>query len=243
MMRILVLSDIHANLSALDSVLAAAGPVDAVWCLGDVVGYGPDPNECVERLRELPNLTCLVGNHDAAALERIDLEAFNREARLSARWTQSVLSAPNREFLAQLPERVQVDGITLAHGSPRSPVWEYLLDLKTAAENMAFFDTDLCFIGHTHIPLFFCKNTESGQMSGDMIMDGDSPLISGRMFLNPGSVGQPRDRDARAAYAIFSPETREWKAFRVHYDIPSVQNRMRLAGLPTRLIQRLLQGW
>ncbi len=243
MMRILVLSDIHANLSALNTVLEAAGPVDGVWCLGDTVGYGPDPNECVERLRKLPNLTCLVGNHDAAALERIDLEAFNREARLSARWTQSVLTTENRDFLAQLPERVQIEGITLAHGSPRSPVWEYLLDLKTASENLPFFETDLCFIGHTHIPLYFCQNPESGEMSGDMIMDGDTPVIAGRMFLNPGSVGQPRDRDARAAYAIFTPESRLWKAFRVPYDIAAVQNRMRQVGLPTRLVQRLLQGW
>jgi diadenosine tetraphosphatase ApaH/serine/threonine PP2A family protein phosphatase len=243
MSQILVLSDIHANLTALDAVLNAAGTVDAIWCLGDVVGYGPDPNECIERLRGLPNLTCLVGNHDAAALDHIELDAFNREARHSVRWTKSVLTEQNREFLGQLPERTLVDGITLVHGSPRSPVWEYLLDQKTVSENMSYFDTDLCFIGHTHIPLFFCEDSETGDISGDIIMEGDCPEICGRMFLNPGSVGQPRDRDSRAAYAIFNLETRVWKAYRVRYDIASVQNRMRQADLPTRLVQRLLQGW
>lgn len=243
MMRILVLSDIHANITALDTVLDDAGQVDATWCLGDVVGYGPDPNECIERLRGLPNLTCLVGNHDAAALDRIDLDAFNREARHSVRWTQGVLSTQNRDFLAQLPERMLVEGITLAHGSPRSPVWEYLLDIKTVSENMAYFETELCFIGHTHIPLYYREDFTSGEIFGDIIMDGETPEISGRMFLNPGSVGQPRDHDSRAAYAIFNTETHEWMSNRVRYDIASVQDRMRQVDLPTRLVQRLLQGW
>jgi len=242
-MRILVLSDIHANLTALDAVLEAAGPVEAIWCLGDVVGYGPDPNECIERLRSLPNLTCLMGNHDAAALDQIDLEAFNREARHSVRWTQDVLTPQGRDFLAQLPERALAEGVTLAHGSPRSPVWEYLLDHQTVSENMAYFDTDLCFIGHTHIPLFFCQESDTGEITGDIVLDGESPPISGRMFLNPGSVGQPRDRDSRAAYAIFNSEPRHWKAARAQYDIASVQERMRQADFPTRLVQRLIQGW
>jgi diadenosine tetraphosphatase ApaH/serine/threonine PP2A family protein phosphatase len=242
-MRILILSDIHANLAALDSVLADAGAVDAVWCLGDVVGYGPDPNECIERLQGLPNLVCLLGNHDAAVLDRIDLEAFNREARYSVNWTQKVLRDENRRFLAQRPERAEVEAVTLTHGSPRNPIWEYLLDQKTVAENMQFFETELCFIGHTHIPLFFCKEAETEEISGDIILDKDCLETSGRMFLNPGSVGQPRDHDARAAYAIFDTETREWKASRVEYDIASVQARMRQAQLPARLIQRLQQGW
>jgi predicted phosphodiesterase len=242
-MRILVISDIHSNLTALNAVLADAGAVDAVWCLGDTVGYGPDPNECVERLRGLSNLTCLIGNHDAASVQLIDLNAFNREAKLSARWTQTVLLPENREYLIHLPERVKIEGITLAHGSPRSPVWEYLLDPLSAFENLVHFQTDLCFIGHTHIPLIFHQGIESGKMVGEIIPHDARPKIEGRMYLNPGSVGQPRDHDSRAAYAIFDSEKIEWHSLRVSYAIEEVQERMRQVNLPSRLIHRLAEGW
>ena len=242
-MRILVISDIHSNLTALNAVLADAGPTDAVWCLGDTVGYGPDPNECVERLRGLSNLTCLIGNHDAASVQLIDLNAFNREAKMSARRRQTVLLPENREYLIHLPERAKVEEITLAHGSPRSPVWEYLLDPLSAFENLVHFQTDLCFIGHTHIPLIFHQELETGKMVGEIIPHDARPKIEGRMYLNPGSVGQPRDHDSRAAYAIFDTEKMEWHSLRVSYDIEDVQERMRQAGLPSRLIHRLAEGW
>ncbi len=242
-MRILVISDIHANLTALEAVLEAAGSYDEIWCLGDIVGYGPDPNECVERLQNLPNLICLIGNHDAAALGSIDLNAFNREARHSARWTQSLLTSSSRQFLNGLPQRTIIRDITLAHGSPRSPVWEYLLDPVSAFDNLPFFRTDLCFIGHTHIPVAFRMIEGLDQMDGELLRDGDKPEIAGRMFLNPGSVGQPRDHDPRAAFAIFNPETLIWKSCRVAYDVESVQARMQQADLPARLIHRLSEGW
>ncbi|MDO8970918.1 MAG: metallophosphoesterase family protein [Saprospiraceae bacterium] len=242
-MRILVISDIHSNLTALNAVLADAGSIDAAWCLGDTVGYGPDPNECIDRLRGLSNLTCLIGNHDAACVQLIDLNAFNREAKLSARWTQTVLLPENREYLIQLPERVKIEGITLTHGSPRSPVWEYLLDPLSAFENLVHFQTDLCFIGHTHIPLFFHQDLETGKMVGEIIPHDTRPKIEGRMYLNPGSVGQPRDHDSRAAYAIFDSEKMEWHSLRISYDIEDVQERMRQASLPSRLIHRLAEGW
>ena len=133
---ILVLSDIHANLTALEAVFQSAGTVDAVWCLGDVVGYGPDPNECIELLRSQPNLACLMGNHDAAALGQIALETFNREARDSIQWLQSILKPENRDFLKSLPERMTIEQVTLAHGSPRNPVWEYLLDSHSACRKL-----------------------------------------------------------------------------------------------------------
>ena len=242
-MRILVISDIHANITAFDAVLQSAGDFDGVWCLGDTVGYGPDPNECIARLREQRHLTCLIGNHDAAALGNIDLNTFNREARSSAHWTQSVLTDESREFLLGLPERAIIDSVTLAHGSPRSPVWEYLLDPVSAYENLAYFNTDLCCIGHTHIPVVFQQNENQDEMFGDVIKDGDDLTIVGRMFLNPGSVGQPRDHDPRAAYAIYNPETRAWQSHRIAYDVKSVQHRMRLAGLPSQLVHRLEEGW
>jgi diadenosine tetraphosphatase ApaH/serine/threonine PP2A family protein phosphatase len=242
-MRILVISDIHANLTALEAVLEAAGKYDEIWCLGDIVGYGPDPNECVERLLNLSNLICLIGNHDAAALGTIDLNAFNREARYSARWTQSMLTPASRQFLNSLPERTIIRDVTLAHGSPRSPTWEYLLDPNSAFENLTFFRTDLCFFGHTHIPVAFRMIEGEEHMEGEILRDGDSPVIAGRMFLNPGSVGQPRDHDPRAAYAIFNPETLIWKSYRVTYDVETVQARMKQADLPSRLIHRLAEGW
>jgi diadenosine tetraphosphatase ApaH/serine/threonine PP2A family protein phosphatase len=242
-MRILVISDIHANLTALNAVLEAAGSVDEIWCLGDIVGYGPDPNECVERLHSLPNLVCLIGNHDAAALGNIDLNAFNREARASAHWTQGVLNADSRQFLNSLPERTVVQGVTLVHGSPRSPVWEYLLDPTSAYDNLAYYHTKLCFIGHTHIPVAFRMVDGMDEMEADLLKDGQSPTIEGRMFLNPGSVGQPRDHNPFAAFAIYNPDILVWRSRRVEYDIASVQDRMRLANLPARLIHRLVEGW
>lgn len=242
-MRNLVISDIHANLSALDAVLAAAGPVDAVWCMGDVVGYGPDPNECIQRLMQIPNLTCLVGNHDAAVLDQFDVNAFNHEARQATRWTQRVITAENKQFLFQLPDRAVVDGITLAHGSPRQPRWEYLLDIPTAAANFDYFDTNFCFVGHTHVPLFFELDNESGETTGQILQNGDVPGMVNRMILNPGSVGQPRDHDPRASFAIFNSETCVWTQNRVDYDIEAVQERMREANLPIRLVFRLAEGW
>jgi predicted phosphodiesterase len=152
-MRVLVLSDIHANLSALDAVLADAGEFDAVWCLGDLVGYGPEPNECVERIRGLPNLVCLLGNHDAAALGQIDTEVFNTEAKLSVQWTQAHLTPENSEFLRSLPDRVENGFVTMAHGSPRNPVWEYILDGRVARKNFDAFNSSYCLVGHTHLPV------------------------------------------------------------------------------------------
>lgn len=242
-MRVLVLSDIHANLNALQAVLAAAGTVDQVWCLGDLIGYGPDPNECIELLRAQPNLTCLLGNHDAAALNHIAIEAFNREARLSIQWLESVLKRDNRDFLAKLPDRVVVNQITLAHGSPRNPVWEYLLDSGSAAENFFFFDTQLCLVGHTHLPLAYLSHAENGRVERRVLVDGDQLQLTGRAILNPGSTGQPRDHDPRAAYAIFDPETYIWCAYRIEYDIAPVQERIQRAGLPARHALRLAEGW
>lgn len=242
-MRILVCSDIHANLTALDAVLADAGPVQAVWCLGDVVGYGPEPNECIERLRSLPGMECILGNHDAAVLAAIDSDSFNPEARFSILWTQNQLTPANLRFLEGLPEKVVIGQATLSHGSPRQPVWEYLLDTYSAARSFDFFDTEYCFVGHTHLPVYFQLNGRR-QNARLVVPEANGRLaLEPRAILNPGSVGQPRDRDPRAAYAIFDDELHTWEFCRVTYDVARVQTRMRAAGLPERHILRLTAGW
>jgi predicted phosphodiesterase len=242
-MRVLVLSDIHANLTALDAVLTDCGTVDGVWCLGDLVGYGPDPNECIARVRGLPNLVCLLGNHDAAALGQIDVEAFNTEARLSVQWMQSTLTVESLSFLRDLPDRATVGQVTLAHGSPRNPVWEYIIDTRVALMNFAYFETDFCFVGHTHIPVIF--SSDNGLVQASLISaDDPQPLrLKPRAILNPGSVGQPRDRSPMAAYAVFDSELNTWDFHRVSYDVIKVQRRILDAGLPTRHAMRLADGW
>ena len=243
MTKILVISDIHANQTALEAVLSHAGSVDAVWCLGDLVGYGPDPNQCIERIRSLPNLACLLGNHDAAALGHIDLEAFNHEARLSANWMISQLSEESLDFMKSLPEKLVIGQVTLAHGSPRNPVWEYLLDTYTTSLNLDAFETDFCFVGHTHIPITYLAINGAHSVEWRTAHYGEKFKLDRRAILNPGSVGQPRDNDPRAAYAIFDPDEKTWEAQRVEYDVASVQRRIFEAGLPQRHAVRLATGW
>jgi predicted phosphodiesterase len=242
-MQILVLSDIHANLTALEAVLNDAGSFDAVWCLGDLVGYGPDPNECIGCVRMLPNFKCILGNHDAAVLGKLDNNAFNVEARQAIEWTQKELSEEARAFLSDLPTSIVTDQVTLAHGSPRHPVWEYLLDAFAATRSFEFFNTNYCFVGHTHFPVLF-QLVENDQFARLIIPKPHQKyLLTPRAIINPGSVGQPRDRDPRAAYAIFTPEDTIWEYRRVAYDIPTVQGRMKTEGLPEKHIQRISNGW
>ncbi len=242
-MKILVISDIHANLPALESVLENSGQVDSIWCLGDVIGYGPYPNECIETLRELPNLVCLLGNHDAAALNRIPSETFNDEARQSLHWTRAVLKTANRDWLEERPETAVMDSTTLAHGSPRNPVWEYVLDQNTARQNFRSFKTNYCLVGHTHIPLAFHMVPRGRLLHFAFPPPGEPFMAPVRAILNPGSVGQPRDHDPRAAYAIFEIETGIWTPMRASYDIRRVQRRIREAELPERHAARLSDGW
>lgn len=243
-MRILIISDIHSNINALKSVLEDAGDVDETWCLGDTVGYGPDPNACVERVRSLPNLTCLLGNHDMAVIGEMPFDPFNGDAHLSLEWQERELSAVNKDFLRTLPKTVQVKGeISLVHGSPRDPVWEYILTSNTARWNFEAFKTDWCFVGHSHAQCIFQLNQANDRVSLELPRLGEQLQIKPRAILNPGSVGQPRDHDARAAYAIFDPTSETWEPRRVAYDIPSVQERIRAAGLPEKHAVRLAEGW
>jgi predicted phosphodiesterase len=242
-MRILIISDIHANMTALEAVLKAAEPFDAVWCLGDLVGYGPDPNECVATIRALPNLLCIIGNHDAAALMQIDADTFNPEARSALIWTRKELNDSSRGFLNDLPEKIEAGHVTLAHGSPRHPVWEYLLDTRTATLNFEFFSTPLCFVGHTHLPVIYTFLNENSLARLNIPEAASVTTLPMRAIINPGSVGQPRDRDPRAAFAIYDDEKNTWDYRRAAYDIAAVQGRMTAAGLPQRHIDRLTAGW
>lgn len=245
-MRYLIISDIHGNLPALETVLSDAGEFDAIWCLGDVVGYGPDPNDCVALLRR-HELVCLAGNHDWAALNKLDLATFNADARMAATWTQRMLTYETQEFLRSLPSFMVKGAFTLAHGSPRQPVWEYILDCQIANVNFDHFDTKYCLIGHTHTPVIF-EHEDSGACIPHAPQNGE-PIPLGltlgypRLIINPGSVGQPRDSDPRAAYGMLDTDAMTWEHRRVAYPIEETQSRMRQQGLPHRLVARLQYGW
>jgi diadenosine tetraphosphatase ApaH/serine/threonine PP2A family protein phosphatase len=243
-MRTLIISDVHANLTALNAVLGDAGTFERVWCLGDIVGYGPDPNECIERIAVLPGLQCLKGNHDAAILGEIPVHAFNDDARASLHWLETELNHENRQWLAGLDERLVMDGVTLAHGSPRNPVWEYIMGLGIARENMRQFDTQLCLVGHTHLPgLFQMAGATPLSTRYHAIVENEPFTLEHKSILNPGSVGQPRDRDPRSAYLIYDDEDDRWSFHRVAYDVKGVQERIFSAGLPGRHAHRLAEGW
>ena len=242
-MRYLVISDIHANLTALNAVLADAGDYDHVWCLGDITGYGPEPNECIERLRELP-LTSLAGNHDWAVLGKLDLEDFNQDAHMVCLWTRDHLTPENRDFLAALPVLLEEDGYTLVHGSPSEPVEEYVLDILTASYNFERFNTPVCLLGHSHWPVAFMQPTDSSGLCAHIRMQPFQPLHfnSGRWMVNPGSVGQPRDSNPQAAYAILDTDQGVWEYRRVTYPVEETQSLMRKYRFPARLIERLSHG-
>lgn len=241
-MRYLIISDIHANLTAFEAVLAdAEGQWDKIWCLGDVVGYGPDPNECVELLRGLDHIS-LSGNHDWAILGRIDLATFNQDAIEAIRWSRKQLIDENLQYLEELPPRLDLQDFTLAHASPRHPVWEYIVDTQIAAINFNHFENPYCLVGHTHAPVVY-QRTEDRVLAHLPVYDQPLLLNGLRAIINPGSVGQPRDTDNRAAYALLDSDKLIWTPKRVAYDIEATQLRMSQHDLPYRLIARLQFGW
>lgn len=240
-MRVLILSDVHANAAALEAVLDAAGEIDAVLNLGDLVGYGPDPNEVVKRVRDLPLAASLLGNHDLAALRRLDLATFNPWARAAAEWTARQLTAEMRDYLEHLEPHAQALGFHLAHASPRDPVWEYMVHASQGPANFAAFAEPVAFVGHTHVPRIFTRQarTEVSPARENTILRLE---MEPRRILNPGSVGQPRDGDPQAAYATLDTDTGTLIFRRVPYDIARTQARMAAAGLPRPLADRLSYG-
>jgi len=238
-----VLADIHANLAAFEAVLGdidKKGGVDEIWCLGDIVGYGPDPCRCIELLRKY-NHVCVVGNHDLAVVGRIDLSYFNPDAATACRWTMDQLGQDEIDYLENLPQTLEKGDFLLAHGSPAEPVMEYVLSASIAAKNFEFFQEPYCLVGHTHAPAAFKEE------DGECLPIGLSPgigLVLGksRMIINPGGLGQPRDGDPRASYAIYDSEGKIFRLYRIPYDIGATQDRMMQAGLPVHLTTRLEAG-
>lgn len=243
-MRILLISDIHANLVAFDAVLeATANEWDQIMFLGDLVGYGPEPNECVTLMQQLPHMA-LSGNHDWAALGRINIKTFNSNARKAMQWTQRQLSVASRDYLASLPSLRTDDHFTYAHASPRDPIWEYVDESNVAVANFSHFDTNVCFVGHTHVPCIFAMDAAQ-VMTRHLPRYGEPLSLAGpeRLLINPGSVGQPRDTDPRAAYALLDTELATLTQYRVPYDVAETQQRMRAHKLPQALIARLQYGF
>jgi len=242
-MRVLVVTDIHANLEAFDAVLSAAGSFDVIWSLGDIVGYGPEPNECIERLLDFEHLA-IAGNHDWGALGKLDLSEFNVDARRANLWTREQLSPRSWSFLDALPQELVEDQVTLVHGSPRHPIWEYLVYPSVACLNFQHFDTRVCLVGHTHVPVIFVgPSDEEGCRVLQAVESGPVALGEERYIINPGSVGQPRDGDPRAAFLILDTDEGTIEHRRVPYDIAATQEKMRAVGLPARSIARLEYGW
>ncbi len=243
-MRYAIIADIHANLTAFRAVLddiERRGGVEEVWCLGDVVGYGPDPHQCIKLLRQYKH-TCIAGNHDWAAIGKVDTSEFNPDAAAACRWTAQQLTMEDIEYLESLPLVIEKGDFTLVHGSPREPVWEYLLSVSRARENFAYFQSQFCLVGHSHVPLVF-KYDETGACFFNQFSTNVGLVLGkSRLIINPGGVGQPRDGDPRASYAIYDSDTRMIRLYRIPYDISATQVRMVKHNLPMRLVARLSQG-
>jgi diadenosine tetraphosphatase ApaH/serine/threonine PP2A family protein phosphatase len=235
--RVAVLSDIHANLVALDAVLATLGTVDAIWLLGDIVGYGPEPDGVVERLSGLGAIG-VAGNHDLAAVGGDQIEWFNPDARAAMEWTRRRISSTTRQWLTDLPLRHRSAEFSLVHGSERDPVWEYVASPPIARANLAVLETRFGLYGHTHLPMAWAERDDG--VEGITPRSGSTfGLTGGRALLNPGSVGQPRDGDPRAGYLVIDEAAGLCTWQRVAYDVPTVQAAMIEAGLPRRLADRL----
>jgi len=241
-MRIAVVSDIHANLPALDAVVAAAGAVDGWWHCGDVVGYGPHPNEVVSRLQEL-GAVGVVGNHDAAALGSPVVDWFNPDAYRAAIWTRDTITDGTRAWLAALPEVRDVGGVTIVHGSPRNPLEEYVTSDAAATEALAALPGDLALHGHTHRPVDW-RLGPAGPIAPTWVPTRGTtrPLAGARHLLNPGSVGQPRDGERDASFLVLDTDAGTATWLRVPYPIAATQAAIRRAGLPERLAARLDVG-
>jgi diadenosine tetraphosphatase ApaH/serine/threonine PP2A family protein phosphatase len=242
-MQVAIVSDIHGNRHAFEAVLedVAAGPAQEVWCLGDVVGYGADPNDCCALAREHCTVV-LAGNHDLAVTGELSLEEFSRGAGIAARWTQEVLDPGHMDWLAGLRPEGEKRGVGLFHASPRDPIWEYVLSALLAELCLDAQDHRVCLVGHSHVALSFVRS-EGELTTGEARRGGDSqPIGQGEWLMNPGSVGQPRDGDPRGAWLLLDTDawTATWK--RTEYDVAGAASAIRAARLPDSLAERLEYG-
>ncbi len=243
-MRSAVLADIHSNLEAFQAVLRdleEKGGADELWCLGDIVGYGPNPHECIQLLRQ-HHCACVAGNHDWAVIGKLDISAFNPEAATACQWTVGAMTREDVDYLTSLPLTLRLGDFTLVHGSPREPLWEYILSVQSAKANFGYFDSRFCLIGHSHSPLLLELDLNNSCQLHQL--PGELPLkTASRFIINCGSVGQPRDGDPRASYAVIDTEQESLRHYRVRYDFKITQEKMLDADLPTRLASRLSVGW
>lgn len=241
-MRYAILSDIHGNLEALQSVIQdiEKKSVDPIICLGDIVGYGPNPNECIQMIKATAKIN-LAGNHDYAPMGKIDTSYFNHYAKLAIEWTRTELKAESEAFLANLPLSATFNGNLFVHATPYRPdEWNYIFSIDDAIKNFMAFEEQICFIGHSHSPVIFVEsNNHHYRVSLETQM---TILDNERYIINIGSVGQPRDLNPRSAYAIYDTDTQTYRLNRVEYDIYKTQKKMKEAGLPDFLIARLQVG-
>jgi diadenosine tetraphosphatase ApaH/serine/threonine PP2A family protein phosphatase len=245
--RIAAITDIHANLPALEAVLAAIdeADVDEIWCLGDVIGYGAEPDECADLVRERCAL-CLVGNHDLAVLGVLDISAFSEAAAEAVAWTREHVAESTLAMLRELEPAGEREDIALFHASPRDPIWEYVLSAEQADACLDVLTARIGLIGHSHVSLFFARPTaeeEGEEIRGAQSSDGTLlDLGVGQWLINPGSVGQPRDGDPRAAWLELDTEEQSARFHRVRYDVERAAASISAAGLPRRLADRLQVG-
>jgi predicted phosphodiesterase len=243
-MKLAVISDIHANSEALEAVLAdiATQDVDEILCLGDIVGYGANPNECIDLVKKSCSLV-LLGNHDAAAVDLLSTQHFNIHAKIAIEWTMGNLTADSHSFLKTLPLKETRLSHTFVHATPYEPnMWYYITSLEEAAFNFQFFDTDFCFVGHTHIPIIIVLEDEKEVYvhQGETLKHGQ--LENVRFLINVGSVGQPRDRNPNSCYGILDSDAKTYTYHRVRYDVLKAQMKMRKIKMPEFLITRLVEG-
>jgi predicted phosphodiesterase len=245
--RVATITDIHANLPALEAVLEEIerAEVEEIWCLGDVIGYGADPDQCTDLVLERCSL-CLVGNHDLAVLGALDIAAFSEAAAAAVEWTQENVAEQSLAKLRDLEPQGEREDIALFHASPRDPVWEYVLSAEQASACFDLQQSRIALIGHSHVSLFFTRpgseelteEIRGAQASDDTLLD----LDSGQWLINPGSVGQPRDGDPRAAWLELDTNEQTARFHRVHYDVERAASSITSAGLPRRLADRLHLG-
>ncbi len=237
-----IIADIHSNLEAFRAVLDQLSAVERIVCAGDIVGYGPNPNEGLELLAE-KNIASVAGNHDKAAVGELSTQWFNINARLAVEWTASQLKAAQADHLRSLPINLELDDFQIVHGSLRDPLEEYIFSLDEAEESIKLMTKPLCFVGHTHRPLY-AGLKPGGSLDGRTLGKNDNVSLGyyTKTLVNPGSVGQPRDNDPRASFGILDTRKKEFVLRRVEYDIEAVQHKMLAANLPDYLIERLAIG-
>jgi len=239
--RIAVFSDVHSNLEALTAVLdeIRRETPDRILFLGDAVGYGPDPNGCIERIFEAADVV-VAGNHDSGVVDKTDISTYNPLAKESLLWTRSVLTAENRERLLSMPLTAREDDLFLVHASPRAPsAWDYIVEEAGASEQLDFFDGPICLYGHTHRPMTFESDGKKVTVTQERLLTFHKKF---RYIVNVGSVGQPRDGDPDAAYVLYDRREKRLSFHRVQYNFRITQEKMRAVHMPSFLIHRLTYG-